>query len=475
MKTFKERFLCLNRKNITLILIYISLSFCLISLKKQILKQNINKIRSLNDDNDNDLRSKGANENCIGFVDNNLYAIFELKGPVKLEENYNLSLCENIGNYKSSFILKNDTKIIRLAGDINGEKNNKNKIVINDTSIKIYLAGGDICNGKERYKVELSMEGIPDITHKDDYYYDYGHYFYYNNYANNYIYRTGECQYLVKIYEKAANIYLDYYGINLSLPLQIIIGLIVIGFGIVIKICNFLSKDIACYLIFIIGSFFPQCAIYDLTKYDILALLLVGFFGTIFIFSLMVYCAIYPEGEGVKRDSKKYRIILGVFCGYPMIKMISTFTIVFIKTTHQRLIHNIVLLAFSICGGILGGQFPEIFCLIGSNIFENYLIIKGLSFIFYSLATPIDEQKIYDLAKTQNFEKIYEMINCLGLIYPLIFWGLLIIIPLLKHIYNLLETHRNNKKKKKEDETPTGTPKEKEEKCIEVPYYETQN
>ena len=71
MEIFKERFLCLNRKNIILILIYISLAFCLMNLKKQIFKQNINKIRSLNDDNEP--RSKGANENCIGFVNNDLY------------------------------------------------------------------------------------------------------------------------------------------------------------------------------------------------------------------------------------------------------------------------------------------------------------------------------------------------------------------------------------------------------------------
>ncbi len=240
-----------------------------------------------------------------------------------------------------------------------------------------------------------------------------------------------------------------------------------------IKIYNFRSKINACFIIIIIGSFFPQCAIYDLTKYSIFALFMVGLFGTIVIVANILSC--FGGPEGVERDSKKYNIILGVFCGYPMVKMISIFTIVFIKTTHQRLIHNIVLLAFSICGGILGGIFPKNFCPIGSNIFENYLIIKGLSFIFYSLATPIDEQKIYDLAKTQNFEKIYEMINCLGLIYPLIFWGLLIICLLFKYIYYLLETRGNNEEKKKEDETPTGTPKEKEEKCLEVPYYETQN
>ena len=142
--------------------------------------------------------------------------------------------------------------------DINGENNNKNKIVVNDTSIKIYLAAGDICKGKERYKVELSIRGIPDRTHNndDDYYYD-GHYFSNKNYANNVIYRIGECQYLVQIDEPTVNIYIEYYGINLSQPFQVIIAFIVIGFGIMIKICNFLSENNVCYLIFFIGSVFP--------------------------------------------------------------------------------------------------------------------------------------------------------------------------------------------------------------------------
>ena len=162
-----------------------------------------------------------------------------------------------------------------------------------------------------------------------------------------------------------------------------------------------------------------------------------------------------------------------------MIKMISIFTIVFIKTTYQRLIHNIFLLVFSIRGGIIGGKFPDIFYDIGSNIFDNYLIIKGLSYLFYSLATPIDEQKIYDLAKTQNFEKINEMINCLSFIYPLIFWSFLIIFLSLKYIYKICiknkEDKAKNEKKNKEDELSAETPNEKEEKCLETPYYETQN
>ena len=419
---------------------------------------------------DNDPRSKGANENCIGFVNNDLYTVFEVKGEVDIGGNYSLSLCENIGNYKSSFIFKNDKNIIRLAGDINGEKDNKNKFVINDTLITIYLAAGDICSGTERYKVELTIKAEPEKTYDDD----DDDYDYYDNH-HNYIIRNG-CHYQIVINGKVATIYKGYFGFDLSLAsTQILFGSITIIFGLVLKILNCISNNSACYITFFVGCFFPLNIIFDLYRYDII-LMIVGFIGSVIIDGGFV--SVF-QGNEVERNSKKYNIILGALCGYPIIKMISIFTIAFIKTTYQKLIHNIFLLIFIICGGILGGKYPENVCEIGSNIFDNYLIIKGLSFFFYSLATPIDEQKIYVLAKTQNFEKINEMICSLGLIYPLIFWGLLIIIPLFKYICYLCIKHMKdnakNKKKNKETELPTETPNEKEEKCIETPYYETKN
>ena len=151
----------------------------------------------------------------------------------------------------------------------------------------------------------------------------------------------------------------------------------------------------------------------------------------------------------------------------------------FIKTTYPRLIHHIVLLVFSISGGVLGGLFPESFSLIGSNIFDNYLILKGLSFLLYSLITPIDEQKLYDLTKTQNYEKLNEMVGSLGLVYPVIFCSILIIILLLEISFYLYikktEENAKNEKKNKENELPTKTPDEKEEENIETPYYEIKN
>ena len=123
-------------------------------------------------------------------------------------------------------------------------------------------------------------------------------------------------------------------------------------------------------------------------------LILYFIFGGIFGPTL-IYCCIIGgfKNENINEDSQELNALLGVLCGYPMIKIISIFTIIFIKTTYQRLIHNIFLIIFSICGGIIGGKYPEIHYNIGSNIIGNYLMVKGLSYIFYYLAPPIDEQK----------------------------------------------------------------------------------
>ena len=150
MKIIKEKiFKVFRRKNLfsylnIKVIILIFVTFYLLVLQKKIFKQKTDKIRALNDDNDP--RSKGPNENCMAFVNEDLYTVFRIKGKVYFRDDYGitLSLCENIENTKSSCILKNGANTIRLAGDINGEINNKNKLVIiNDTLIKIYLTAGD--------------------------------------------------------------------------------------------------------------------------------------------------------------------------------------------------------------------------------------------------------------------------------------------------------------------------------------------
>ena len=461
----KDLFSYLNIK----IIILIFVAFYLLVLQKKIFKQKTDKIRALNDDNDP--RSKGPNENCMAFVNEDLYTVFRIKGKVYFRDDYGitLSLCENIENTKSSCILKNGTNTIRLAGDINGEINNKNKLVIiNDTLIKIYLAAGDICKDQERYKVDITIKTIEIYEEKeseDEDLYDEKH--------TNYISKSG-CHYSVKINQNVATIYKIYYGFNLTIALRIILGIGLFILGLVIKIFTSLVPDLAYYITLFIGLYFILSAIIDLASFDIYLVIFGGIFGPTMIYTCII---IGFKGENINEDSQELNALLGVLCGYPMIKMISIFTIIFIKTTYQRLIHNIFLIIFSICGGIIGGKYPKTHYHIGSNIVGNYLMVKGLSYIFYYLAPPIDEQKIYDLAKTENFEKKNEMINGLGLIYPILFCVMSLINTPLKNLICKIFKRSNqySEPEKKNNEYELSISIEKEEKYIEAPYYETQN
>ena len=225
MKTINEKifkalrrekyFFILNIKLIFLIFIFIS-----IGLQKRIFKPNINTIRSLIDNYDP--RWKGPNENWMSFQDYDLYTLFNAKGKVDLpDDRITLSLCQNIGNIKSSCILKNGTNTIRLAGDINGENNNKNKFEIKVGTIFIYLAAGDFCNDQERYKVDIIIRAV-DSSEQDQF----------TKEENIIKISESGCHYLIDINQKYATLYSDYYGLNLLTAFRIIIGIILVVAGI---------------------------------------------------------------------------------------------------------------------------------------------------------------------------------------------------------------------------------------------------
>ena len=294
----KKYFFNLNIKLILLILIYISIDFYLIGLQKRIFKQNINPIRSLNDDNDP--RSKGPNQNCMTFKNNDLFTLFNEKGKVDFpDDRITLSLCENIDNIKSSCILKNGIYIIRLAGDINGENNNKNKFEIYDGSIKIYLAAGDICNDQEKYKVDLTIEAV-ESSEQDKF----------SKKEDIIKYSESGCHYSIEIKQNYAIIYSNYYGYNLIFTVsQIIMGIILVVLGIYIKICTL--KDIVLFsslIINFISAFFPISIIFDLFRFY---LLLACF---VYVLNFLIFCACrcYCLLEDIVdiEQSKKYNIFL---------------------------------------------------------------------------------------------------------------------------------------------------------------------
>ena len=469
----------LNLKLVIFILINISLLFALINPKINLFNQNISKLRALN--NENDPRSKGANENCMGFKDNDLYTLFKYKGKeVNFpDDRIKLKLCQNFDNIKSSCILKNGTEIIRLSGDINGEENNKNKFVINGTKIiKMYLAAGDICKDKKRYKVEIEINAIEEKTYDDDgdydYDYNYGNYNSEDGNDDGNIITYSDCVYSIKINQYFVTTYTSYYGFILpTISFNIILALFMLIFGIMIKKYSIIQNYEYCYIICFIGAFFPLNIILDLCGYNFI-IIIVGSIISIGISG----CLILVIKDDLERNLNKFSILLGILCGYPMIKNISTFTIAFIETSYQSLIYYITLIIFLICGGIIGFISPELTNYIGPIIFEDYLLVKGLSYILYFIFPPLDENKIFDLSKTENYEKIKEMIG-LSFIYPLIFvsyifihTGFLYIISLIYDIIQKRNSKKDEKNNKNDNKDKLITPTPNENQNVEVAYYE---
>ena len=81
-----------------------------------------NIIRKLNED---DPRTKGANEICMLINENDLYDLKDLEDKTyNITSNIDLKFCNNIDDYKSSCLYTQNNQKIKLSGDIKGEENN---------------------------------------------------------------------------------------------------------------------------------------------------------------------------------------------------------------------------------------------------------------------------------------------------------------------------------------------------------------
>ena len=81
-------------------------------------------------------RSKGVNEICMAIKGYDLYDIKELETKVyNINNKITLRFCKNIESQDSSCIYKDGKKIIKLAGDINGSKENYNKFEVDKNEV----------------------------------------------------------------------------------------------------------------------------------------------------------------------------------------------------------------------------------------------------------------------------------------------------------------------------------------------------
>ena len=384
-----------------------------------------NNYFSFQESNATDLTS-GPNENCILIMDSTLYDLTELSNEKRILKNEShiitLQFCKNIGNKSSVIYTGEDSKIIRLAGDINGEEKNKNKVKYNsiENAIELHLAKGDKClnDSSQNYSFVIKLHcNVKEYK-----------FIGINDYNPNYT-----CNFEMKAYSKYAcgnkdvfvkSEFLKSYRIYLGIGFCII--------GLIIGILGYRNLNIGIILVCVISCPIAlKYLIYDLFDINDKVALYV-----IFVIGLIIGGVIAYLLTRRKKYRKIYMCIIGGIFGYLIGTFLYDVLFTLIETSSQKLIYYLILVIFTIGGVISGIFFAKITCIIGTSTLGGYSFMRGISLFLLNVVEYFDETKIFIYAKTGNYEKIGEMIGAKFYIYPAIWIVFTIIFILIQSKIN---------------------------------------
>ena len=354
--------------------------------------------------------TSGPNENCILIYNETLYDFTELSNEIREVENDNnkilFQFCNNIPGNKSSVIyLSEDNKIIKLSGDINGEQNNKNKVTHDATekAVILHLAKGEKCgrDNSQNYDFKIKLFCNSTYTFK---------FIEINNYDP-----MSTCNFELKAYSKYACGDNEAYSKSKFLKdYKIIFGIFFCIIGPLIGILGYKYLNIGIILVCVVS--FPialRYLIYDLFDINIEIVLYV-----IVVLGLLIGGGIAYFLTRREKNEKIYICILGGIFGYLIAKFIYDVLITLIEMKHQKLIYYILLTTLTIIGVIVGIYLHKLMCIIGTSTMGGYIFMRGISLFLIDVIEYFDEKKVFDYARTRNYEKISEMIGPKFYIYP---------------------------------------------------------
>ena len=388
-----------NKKIITFIAINIITFLYLIHTMQGNFEQS--KIRKLAEDP----RTEGANEMCTEIEE---YSLFDLHGleahSTKTDNNIIINFCKDIDDKKSQMIYEYNNKTIRLAGSIHGEENSKNKIQAQDSEdetkriVTMYLAAGDICKEDQKYKAQIVLlcDKSTPLTLK--------HFDFVPGQTCD-IKIEGSSSEACGLHNKY---WFDIEGLRVFNGIALLVG------GIFLSILGYNWLNIAIYLICISGGLATGLYVIILFGIEILWLFIVIM---IIFFIIGILLAIFFTKKNENR--KYYMLLIGGLCGFGIGVMLNNSFITLISTSNQRLIRIIIIAILVIIGIILGYFLPKGICILGTSFIGSYGMMRGISMFLYKQVEFLNELKIIDLAKTDNFEKIMELMSGWFYIYPI--------------------------------------------------------
>ena len=370
------------------------------------------------------------NQNCFLIQDNTntKYDLTDLSSErrsltTKDGKTILYQFCKNIDDTKSSVILKSDSESsnsTRLAGNVKGETNSKNRILVgSNKTLIIHLAEGDKCSSKENYNFTINLKCNADLE-----------------YANENLIEpttTSPCNYVLEAESKYACGIENAY-ITLDLTFKIIFGILLIILGNVFGIFGFkylnYSFYVVCMLLFAVLLIYIFVHLLNITSNVVFWILIAV--GAILGFLLAFFLT-----KKKKLFLSLYMAILGGAFGYLLGTVIYEIIFLNIQTDSQKTMYLIVVLCCMIIGIVLGIFAPRKICFVSTSTIGGYCFMRGIALLLDSTDIKyVDESKVFDYARTENFEQIKEMISGYFFLFPVIFILFTVVYIVVQHKIN---------------------------------------
>lgn len=357
-------------------------------------------------------QSEGPNQNCLLIKNNTLYDLYELSKNDSKEMltnknttvngiiRVNYALCKNVNGSSSVVGYNSENSTFIIAGSVNGEVGNKNKMVENEKKdgVTIILPKGQSCgSGNYTFKIILKCFNYTTVDFGDEYLSNSG------------------CDFTLEANSKYACGQKEHY-FEPKGSLLMIIGIILCILGNILGILGYKFLNIAFLLSCIIA--FPILIRFALINWFDIKDGLVSYIlmGVGFIIGAIIAIILLKKHKFIK----VYMSILGGITGFLIGIFLCDILMTIIQTSHQHTLRTVIIIIFIIIGIVLGIFLSRKVCIFGTSVLGAYAFMKGISFFLYDIIEYIDEEKVYDYSRTGNFEQIKELIKGKFFIYPLL-------------------------------------------------------
>ncbi len=339
---------------------------------------------------------KLINVKCLYSEDYNMFSLqalqdkerdYETKDEDGKKVYYNF--CQNTHKSDTATIVKMDeNKIIRLAGSIEGEGDDKNVwsqvgTKENPTGLAITLVPGDECKSGARHQTVIKVNCDPEVDKIDNI---------------DFTSSNGGCTHTLEFDSLyGCTLRSTYLFLRLLQDYKIIFCIIFILLGLII--CFFGHRYLKYAIVIICGLVVCYAAITALLNFfpNLITSEIVLIIALIVLFVLG--CAV---GFWIKNMTKLIVVLLGGFLGFCCAKFLYQIVQNYVEFNPTYL-YYICIAVCVIIGALLGYFLSDLIIIIATAVFGAYLIMRGISLV---AGHYLDEGYIIDLIKSQEWEQL---------------------------------------------------------------------